>query len=217
MKRIYLLLLLFGSVIFPAGAVDIEMIPIPEKNILMMKYEVTQELYKSVMGDNPSKLKGDKLPVEWVSWYDAVEFCNALSRKLGLSEVYTINGGDVTQKASVNGFRLPTEAEWEYAAKGGENFIYAGSNNIDEVAWCYGSYVTHPVGQKKANGYGLYDMSGNVSEWCWDVGPYGDGNRCIRGGSWYDVSGLCEVSYRSWSMPDCPSSCFGFRVVRNIK
>ena len=197
----------------------ITMISISGKNFEMLSTEVTQKLYTLVMGKNPSSFKGDKLPVECVSWYDAVQFCNALSNKFGLSPVYTINGTTVTQNASANGFRLPTEAEWEYAAKGGENFTYAGSSNINEVAWYYGNsnYRTHSVAQKKANGYGLYDMSGNVLEWCWDVNPRSGNGRCLRGGSWYNDADNCGVSYRYWSHADSRCSYMGFRVVRNIK
>ncbi|MBO7429782.1 MAG: SUMF1/EgtB/PvdO family nonheme iron enzyme [Spirochaetia bacterium] len=196
-----------------------KMVPIPGKNFEMLETEVTQGLYKLIMGKNPSSFKGDKLPVECVSWYDAVQFCNALSNKFGLSPVYTINGTTVTQNASANGFRLPTEAEWEYAAKGGENFTYAGSSNINEVALYYGNsnYRTLPVAQKKANGYGLYDMSGNVWEWCWDVYPNSDNDRCVRGGSWNYNADYCRVSFRLWIPADYRYSDGGFRVVRNIK
>ena len=136
---------------------DFKMLPIPGRNFEMLSTEVTQELYLKIIGTNPSKFKGDNLPVEQVSWYDAVKFCNALSQKMGLTPVYTINGNKVTQNTSANGFRLPTVEEWQYAAKGGENYSYAGSDNIDDVAW-YGDnsgYKTHPVAQKSpmAMGY----------------------------------------------------------------
>ncbi len=147
------------------------MVAIPGKTYKMLSTEVTQGLYTSVMGSNPSYNKaGDNYPVEKVTWYDAAAFCNALSTEMGLAPVYTINGNDVTQDISKNGFRLPTIEEWVYSGKGGQNYTYAGSNTPGEVAWyiANANSTTHPVGQKNPNGYGLYDMTGNVSEWCWD-------------------------------------------------
>ena len=198
---------------------DFKMIKIPSKVYEMLSTEVTQKLYKKVMGTNPSKFKGDNLPVENVNWYDAVEFCNALSQKMGLTPVYSINGNDVTQNTSADGFRLPTVEEWQYAARGGQNYTYAGSNNIEDVAW-YSSNSeskTHPVAQKKPNGYGLYDMSGNVREWCWDVDSDYDYHRYMRGGSWDCHADDCEVSYRRWDGAGYRGHNLGFRPVRTIK
>jgi len=138
------------------------------------KYEVTQQEWEIIMTENPSVFNGKHKPVDNVSWYDAVKFCNRLSEREGLNPVYDINRYDVTCDFSKNGYRLPTEAEWEFAARGGllsKGYLYSGSNSHHSVAW-FGTgeenAITHPVGKKEPNELGLYDMSGNVSEWCWD-------------------------------------------------
>jgi formylglycine-generating enzyme len=194
----------------------------------LMKTEVTQALYQKVMGENPSHFKGDNRPVESVSWYDAVTFANKLSVMEGRERCYKINGTDVqwTNK-DCKGWRLPTEAEWEYAARGGENYKYAGSNNADEVAWYddNSGSETHPVGQKKANGYGLYDMSGNVYEWVWDwygeyprdlqtdpLGSPSDSSRVFRGGVWSYIPRRVRVSIRDYGDPTVRSRYYGFRL-----
>ena len=219
MKKLLLLMVLPMLFVSCGKELKVDMVKIPGSNFEMLKTEVTQKLYESVMGENPSEFKGDNLPVESVSWYDAVKFCNVLSKNMGMTPVYTINGNDVTQNISADGFRLPTMKEWQYAAKGGENYKYAGSNNIDEVAW-YDSNSgnkTHPVAQKKPNGYGLYDINGNVSEWCWEVYPGSGRSRFMRGGGWNDYADYCEVSVRCWDRADYRYYYVGFRVVRNIK
>jgi formylglycine-generating enzyme required for sulfatase activity len=214
------------------------------------KYAVTQALYESVMGNNPSKYRGGNLPVEQVPWYDAVEFCNRLSGKEGLQAVYTISDrkpergypvtdAKVTADWYKNGYRLPTEAEWEYAAKGGNgspgNYEYAGSNNVDSVAWYADNSgkTPHAVGTKAPNGLGICDMSGNVWEWCWDCssGGYSSNaqtdpvgissmtdNRVIRGGSWGDPAEWVRSASRSkvdWRKGMGLPPVLGFRLARS--
>ena len=167
--------------------------------------EVTQELWKAVMGSNPSSFSGTNLPVENVSWHDCQTFISKLNNLTGKN------------------FRLPTEAEWEYAARGGQKsqgYKYAGSNTLGDVAWYdeNSSSKTHPVKQKQANELGLYDMSGNVHEWCQDLyggyssnaqtnptGPTSGSHRVIRGGSWYYFARFCRVSNRYICTPTLSS------------
>ena len=174
--------------------------------------EVTQALWKAVMGSNPSYFKGDNLPVENVSWDDCQEFIGKLN---------SLTGKD---------FRLPTEAEWEYAARGGnksQGYKYSGSNNLYKVGWYYGNSdnTTHEVGTKSPNELGLYDMSGNVWEWCNDwygdynpdaqtnpTGPGSGSDRVDRGGSWFSIARGCRVSYRGGSAPVNRSDNRGLRL-----
>ena len=217
------------------------------------KCEVTQKEWIDVMGSNPSKFKGDNLPVEMVSWYDCVEYCNKRSIKEGLRPYYTIDKDQkdthntneldslkwmVTINTGTSGYRLPTEAEWEYAASGGlksENYSYSGSNTIDEVAWFWqnsgdkdlsGNWSwtliennhckTKPVGSKKPNELGLYDMSGNVREWCWDwhesSGPEDYQGRVWKGGGWIGGDFCCEPSFRGGLQANGSGPDQGFRV-----
>ena len=241
-------------------------------------YEVTQEEFVSVMTGNkngieanPSRFTNnpaegevqERRPVEIVSWYDAIVYCNLLSIKEGLTPCYTIksftdpalwgtspgstSAEDYTDWESVtcnfdaDGYRLPTEAEWEYAARGGKTGItdgsweykYSGSNTADDVAWYLDNSdrKTHEVGKKQANALGLYDMSGNVFEWCWDwcddgyypvgtkdpTGPAGGGFRVNRGGGWDDSASSCAVSSRYDDFPYFRSSGRGFRLVRSAR
>jgi len=174
--------------------------------------EVTQALWQAVMGNNPSKFKGDNLPVELVSYNDVQEFIEQLNYKTGKT------------------FRLPTEAEWEYAARGGnksKGYKYSGSNNIEDVAWYDGNSnrKTHTVKTKQANELGLYDMSGNVFEWCSDwygdyssssqtnpQGPNSGSGRVSRGGSWGSNARSCRVSYRDYGYPSNRDYVSGFRL-----
>jgi len=197
----------------------------------MAKYEVTQREWREVMGNNPSHFDGENRPVEQVSWLDAINYCNKRSIKEGLTPCYTRSGDTVTCNWQANGYRLPTEAEWEYAARGGRDTQYAGSDDVDAVAWYYGNSGnrTQAVGQKCANGLGLYDMSGNVWEWCWDwYGSYSGSfesdprgassgsDRVYRGGSWYTFHALARVALRGRRSPGDRGDLMGFRVVRSL-
>ena len=175
--------------------------------------EVTQAQWYAVMGTNPSSFTGDDRPVERVSWNEAQVFCRRLSQLTG--KTYT----------------LPTEAQWEYAARGGKKskgYKYSGSNTIGDVAWCANnsSSQTHAVKQKQPNELGLYDMSGNVWEWCSDwygsyrsssqtnpTGPSSGSRRVLRGGSWFGNVGFCRVSLRIDDYPSYSATGVGFRLV----
>ncbi|MGD0734756.1 MAG: SUMF1/EgtB/PvdO family nonheme iron enzyme [Terracidiphilus sp.] len=232
------------------------------------KYDVTQKEWIEVMGSNPSKFKGDNLPVEMVSWYDSVEYCNERSIKEGLKPYYNIDKKDndpnnlpnpkfgdldfikwtVTINPGANGYRLPTEAEWEYAAGGGQmskSYTYSGSDDEDEVAWYWRNSgdkeldgfwnwpalqqnhnQTKPVGQKKPNELGLYDMSGNVRQWCWDwhgdletnvADPKGSRSgfsRVWKGGGWMGAPMFCASAYRGSLAANAAGPDQGFRVCR---
>lgn len=204
------------------------------RDFYMSKYEVTQELYQSVMGTNPSNNKaGSNYPVERISWYMACQFCNKLSERDGYTPCYTINGNNVTCNWNANGYRLPTEAEWEYACKAGSTTdYYNGSTEqkLATIAWYSGNSdgTTHPVGQKEPNKWGLYDMLGNCYEHVWDwsgsyspanqtdpKGPSSGTQKILRGGSWHSPYNHCRSSMRGWEdQPTIQSSTDGIRVVR---
>ncbi|MDR3341951.1 MAG: formylglycine-generating enzyme family protein [Treponema sp.] len=208
-------------------------------SFFMGKYEVTHKEYQAVMGTNPSYFEGDNLPVEQVSWFDAVEYCNARSRTEGLTPAYTISGM-VTWNRNANGYRLPTEAEWEYACRGGTTTAFSTGSNITTNQANYNGYypynrnatgtyrrTTTPVGSFMANARGLYDMHGNVWEWCWDwYDDYGSGfqrdpvgassgtYRVLRGGGWGDGGQLLRSADRYGYSPFDWNSDLGFRLLR---
>ncbi|MEU8674018.1 SUMF1/EgtB/PvdO family nonheme iron enzyme [Streptomyces sp. NPDC048560] len=186
---------------------------------------VTQGAYAAVTGLRPGTAKGDRVPVEGVSWLDAVEFCNALSRQEGYAPAYALGSGEpgrpeaVAWDTSADGYRLPTEAEWEHACRAGTEGARYG--RLDEIAWHRGNSgeSIHDVGGKEPNPWGLYDMLGNVWEWCWDVydaevyGTY----RVLRGGGWFDEPWSCRASVRRRSHPTFRIDDVGFRVARTVR
>ena len=191
----------------------------------MKATEVTRGEWQAVMGSNPAwfKMCGPNCPVETVSWDDAVGYANALSRREGLPECYA---GSTFAGLGCKGYRLPTEAEWEYAARAGTTAATYG--NLDSLAWYNenSGYATHPVGQKQPNPWGLYDMLGNVTEWTGDwygdypgtvtdpTGPAAGSSRVIRGGSWDSDARGARAAFRSYRMPDFRQVNLGFRLSR---
>lgn len=188
----------------------------------LARYPVTQDVYLEVTNESPGLFKGGRNPVENVSWKDAVCFCNLISEKAGLGPCYSFGaeGGNITFDPQADGYRLPAEAEWEYACRAGTSEARYGP--IDEIAWYKenSNGKTHEVGTKKSNAWGLYDMIGNVWEWCSDIydetvyGSY----RVIRGGGWNDEARGCLATNRRRGHPGAfRIDDLGFRIARNMK
>ena len=228
-------------------------------NLEVCKYSTTQEMWLEIYKNNPSYFKGDKRPMEQVSWWDTIKFCNEMSKKYNLEPVYKISYDDNFDREvlkinqigespvepdkadfrKTEGFRLPTEVEWEWFARGGEVAIqdgtfdkrYSGSDNSDKVAWnsSNSGYQTHKVGTKLSNQLGLFDCCGNVWEWCYDT--YTEGNlpnnlayiydknessKRLKGGSWYSSASGCVVVNRDYNSSTVRFKVYGFRLVRTI-
>lgn len=194
---------------------------VPLQSFLLSKFQITQDLYGKITGLNPAEFLGKRKPVENVSWKDSVMFCNQLSEFTGLKPCYNYVAGkeEVIFDPLTNGYRLPTEAEWEFACKAGTNDVRYG--DINAIAWYRNNAngETHEVGTKLPNNYGLYDMLGNVWEWCNDIydetvyGTY----RIFRGGGWNDEERGCLATNRRRSHPIALKiDDLGFRIARNI-
>ncbi|MDR1833008.1 MAG: formylglycine-generating enzyme family protein [Fusobacteriaceae bacterium] len=216
--------------------------PVTVSSFYLSPFEVTQREYQALTGTNPSAWKGENNPVTHVSWFDAIRFCNAKSRREGLADAYEINGENVTWNQSANGYRLPTEAEWEYACRAGTvtpfntgETITARQANFNDKSF-FGSNTTGesgkqtmPVGSFAPNAWGLYDMHGNVWEWCWDwYGAYSDeaqrdpqgassgSARVDRGGAWIEVGPQnLRSACRDRHQPADKGRRLGFRLARS--
>lgn len=218
-----------NSISFENGA-EYELVSVPDKDFLIGKTEITQAVYEAVMGENPSFNKQDDFPAENLSWFDSLVFCNKLSVRQGKTPCYSINGETDVSKwdylphqhkmidakiefdESADGYHIPTMDEWDYAILGGEKFMYSGSDDLDSVAWtdCNSNHSSHKVATLKPNGYGIYDMSGNVLEWVWFIRE--DTSRYCRGGSWFDRGNAGKCTNKELKYASAQSKTIGMRI-----
>jgi formylglycine-generating enzyme required for sulfatase activity len=195
-------------------------------------FPVTQAEFLEIMGTNPASFAEANLPVESVSWFDAIEYCNRRSAAEGLTPAYTIQGTTVTWNRAANGYRLPTEAEWEFACRAGTVTPFYSGDSVDSAGWHSGNSGGQPqqVGKKQPNAWGLHDMHGNVLEWCWDwLGDYppepetnpqgaeSGSMRVYRGGSWRFAAHQTRSAFRFGNNPHLRLNFIGFRVARNAE
>jgi formylglycine-generating enzyme required for sulfatase activity len=207
------------------------------------KFEVSVWQWKAFIKDTKGKMPEvpawgwkDNFPVNQISWADAISYCNWLSKKEKLQPAYTLNGPNTICNFKANGYRLPTEAEWEYAAKGGKlskGTKYSGSDNANQIAWhkANSNKTPHTIGTKSPNELGIYDMSGNVWEWCWDwynedyyktavknnpTGPEMGEKRTVKGGSWDSKTDYLRPANRVSTYPDKTHPFYGFRIAKSI-
>lgn len=212
---------------------DVKMIKIPDRDYEILSTEVPEVLYNFSVLNNEADERDDNYPAAGMSWFEALKFCNKLSEVCGLKPVYSVKGTvnaenwgeldyydseNVKQDSSANGFRLPTNEEWIYAAEAGQNYLYAGSDNIDEVAWYKGNSdgYSYPIALKKPNAFGLYDMSGNLREWCWDENKDNHDERMMRTGSFVDSVKNCRLVSYSSASPNSGYANLGFRICRTV-
>lgn len=242
-KKVALIFLTLGTILTSCknqnpkidlgNKISIELIQIPDQNFCITKTEITQDFYQAVTGENPSTIKGNKFPVESVSWYDSIVFCNKLSIQQSKTPCYKVNGstnpsdwnytphthksieGTIEFDPAADGYRIPTMEEWDIAIKGGENFTYSGSEDVDTVAWtdCNSGETLHEVAQLKPNSYGVYDMSGNVFEWVWFIRE--DSSRYYRGGSYFDSIRDAKCTAKKLNYASGQFKTVGFRITCN--
>ena len=212
---------------------EFPLITLPVPSFWISKTEITQQQWLMVFPANPAVNKDLQRPIENISFYEVIEYCNAKSLKDGYTPCYDYLDTEVICNFDADGYRLPTEAEWELAAKAGKRrdfYTYSGSEQADEIGWYNGNSdaQSHPVRQKKPNQLGIFDLSGNLYEWVWNwnapysyrivdqfKGPAEGTDKVIRGGSWYHPESEMRVSNRSFAKPFQKSAYLGFRVVRS--